>query len=111
MKCPNCKKTINSGILFAVEGPKYRGKTVDPDTQKYVPLECVTFHRFILFCDRACVEAFFLHRDRLRKEITSFERRLITRRQVLREFQRVLIESDREEEKALVYVLGQNIWR
>jgi hypothetical protein len=111
MKCLNCKKILTSGILMFVPGDSYTSFGIDTETYKYVPIERHEVKRIIAFCNKKCREELLFNKRGLNKLETPFNKRLITREQVIAEFQKVLIESDDEERKDLVYVLGKSIWR
>jgi len=111
MKCLNCKKILTSGILMFVPGDSYDAFGIDTETYEQVSIERHEVKRVIAFCDKKCREELFFNKRGLNKLETPFNKRLITREQAIAEFQKVLIESDDEERKDLVYVLGKSIWR
>ena len=110
MKCPTCKKQITSGVLFSRTGATGAVRGLDPDTCRFVTIERHEIKRLVVFCDEKCVEAFFFHPDRLNKLEVPLKRRLISREEVITQFQKVLFTDD-EDKKDLVYVLGQSVWR
>lgn len=110
MKCPACKKAITSGVLFFRPGSTYTARGLNPETRRFTPIERHTINRIIAFCSVKCVQTFFLNPDRFNKTKVPFQRRLISRNEALKEFQAVLL-SNKEDQKDLVYILGQTIWR
>lgn len=112
MRCLNCHKYTNSGFLFFRKGAKFieeRGG-IDPETYECISIDRKEILRIFIFCSKDCERGFFLDKRWFNKSELSLHRRLISRDEVLAEFQAVLL-SDKEEQKDLIYILGQSIWR
>jgi hypothetical protein len=110
MKCVGCQKHITSGVLFYRPGATYAARGLDPETYRFTPIKRDNLARIVVFCDEKCVEDFFFHRDRFDKLQVPLSRRLISRAEVITQFQAGLF-SDNEDQKDLVYILGQSVWR
>lgn len=110
MKCPSCKKQITSGVLFFRPGAKFEARGLNPETCLFESITRKEIVRIVAFCSNVCKTEFFLHRDRFNKFEIPLQRRLISREEVIVEFQKILL-SDKKEQKDLVYILGQSVWR
>jgi len=112
MKCLNCLNESNSGVLWFRSGNKWIDEQggIDPETYEFVPLERKEIVRIFMFCSKECEREFFLDPRWFKKSEVPLCRRLISREEVIAEFQAVLL-SDKEEQKDLVYILGQSVWR
>jgi len=112
MKCLNCLNESSSGVLWFRSGRKWIDKQggIDPETYEFVPLEREEIVRVFMFCSKECEREFFLDDRWFKKSEVPISRRLISREEVIAEFQAVLL-SDKEEQKDLVYILGQSVWR
>ena len=112
MRCLNCHKDTNSGFLFSRKGTKFTEERggINPETYECISIDRKEILRIFVFCSKDCEREFFLDKRWFNKSELSLHHRLISRDEVLAEFQAVLL-SDKEEQKDLIYILGQSVWR
>ena len=112
MRCLNCRNNIYSGLLWFRKGMAFIDEEggIDPDTYEWMPIKREEIVRIFAFCSKNCEKDFFLDKRWFNKTEMPIRHRLISLDEVIAEFQEVLL-SDKEEQKDLVYILGQSVWR
>lgn len=98
MKCLNCKKNLNSGILWGLWG----------ESKEKLPMT----KRIFAFCNEVCQEQFFMDKRWFSKTEISLWKRIKTRQEVIQELQEAFLKSDNDNEKDLIDVLRKEMaWK
>jgi len=100
MHCLNCKKSINSGVLWSRDS---KNTFVVHGVEQHKP------KRFFVFCDVKCQDEFMLNEMWFNKQTTPLRKRLVSWQEVLDQLQRARLSHDDEDFKDLMDVLVDSI--